>query len=112
MKSARYFSSQNFHNIHHHSVHNNIQLHIYIAVIFHQNIPRNIATATSFTRGDVIRNENVTQSGIHHLINPTNRGIDEQVQNGVMAQNKEANRYSNQNSLFFTRKFLIFSIGR
>lgn len=92
MKSARYFSSQSFHNIHHHTIHNNIQLHIYIAVILIQNIHRNIATATSFTRGDVIRNENVTQSGIPHLINPTNSGIEEHVQNGVMAQNKDANR--------------------
>lgn len=62
------------------------------AVIFIPNIPRNIAIATLFTKGDVIRNESVTPSDIHHLINPTKSGIDEQLQKGVIAPKKDANK--------------------
>jgi len=40
----------------------------------------------------VIRNESVTPSGIHHLINPTKSGIDEQLQKGVIAPKKDANK--------------------
>jgi hypothetical protein len=83
-----------------------------MAVIFHPKIPRNIATATSLTSGDVMRNEKVTPRGIHHLINPTNKGIEEQLQKGVTAPNSDAKRYSNPNNLFLYKKFLIFSIGR
>jgi len=77
-----------------------------------QKIPKNIAIATSFTNGEVIRKAKVTPSGIHALRNPTNKGIDEQVQKGVTAQNMDAKKYSSQNNLFLTKKFLIFSIGR
>jgi hypothetical protein len=83
-----------------------------MAVIFNQNIPKNIATATSLTSGEVIRKEKVTQSGIHHLINHTNKGIEEQLQNGVIAPKNDAKRYSSQNNLFLVRKSLIFSMGR
>ena len=83
-----------------------------MAVIFNQNIPKNIATATSLTSGEVIRKEKVTQSGIHHLINHTNKGIEEQLQNGVIAPKNDAKRYSSQNNLFLCKKSLIFCIGR
>jgi preprotein translocase subunit SecY len=71
-----------------------IPLATYIPVIFHPNVPANIATATSFTSGDVIRKAKVTPSGIPPLTNPMNSGIDEQEQKGVIAPNKEASRYS------------------
>jgi hypothetical protein len=60
----------------------------------------------------VIKNEKVTQSGIHHFRNPTKSGIELQVQKGVIAQNTEDNRYSSQKSFFLLRKFLTFSIGK
>ena len=60
----------------------------------------------------MIKNENVTQSGIHHFRKPTKSGIELQVQNGVIAQNKEDSIYSSQNSFFLLRKFLTFSIGK
>jgi hypothetical protein len=71
-----------------------------------------MAIATSFTKGEVIRKEKVTPKGIPPLRNPTNKGIEEHVQKGVIAPNNDAKKYSNQNNLFFVRKFLIFSIGR
>jgi hypothetical protein len=75
-------------------------------------MPRNMAIATSFTSGEVIRKAKVTPSGMPALRNQTNKGIDEQVQKGVTAPNNEANKYSSQNNLFLARKFLIFSIGK
>ncbi len=57
------------------------------------NKPRNMATATSFTNGDVIKKANVTPSGIPPFTNPIKSGIDEQEQNGVMPPNKEAKKY-------------------
>jgi hypothetical protein len=81
-------------------------------VILSPKIQRNIATATSFTSGEVMRNENVTPRGIHHLINPTNKGIEEQLQNGVIAPKNDAKKYCSQNNFLFVKKSLIFSIGR
>ena len=52
-----------------------------------------MATATSLTKGDVIRKANVTPKGIPPLTKPMNNGIDEQEQNGVMAPNMDARRY-------------------
>jgi hypothetical protein len=60
----------------------------------------------------VIKKEKVTPSGIPALRNPTKSGIEEQVQNGVMAPNSDAKKYSSQKSLFLVRKFLIFSMGK
>jgi len=68
--------------------------------------------ATSFTSGEVIRNAKVTQRGIPALKNPINKGIDEQVQNGVIAPNKEAKKYSNQKSLFLTKNSFTFFVGK
>lgn len=68
--------------------------------------------ATSLTSGEVIRKAKVTPRGIHALRNPTNSGIEEQVQKGVTAPKNEANTYSSQNNLFLVKKFLIFSIGK
>ena len=83
-----------------------------MAVTLIQKIQRNIAIATSFTSGEVMRKAKVTPSGIHALRNPTNKGIDEQVQKGVTAPNSEAKKYSSQNNLFLVKKSLIFSIGK
>jgi len=52
-----------------------------------------MATATSLTRGEVIRKENVTPKGMPPFTNPIKRGIDEQEQNGVIAPKKEAKKY-------------------
>lgn len=59
------------------------------------NEPRNIATATSLTNGDVIRKANVTPKGMPPLTKPINKGIEEQEQKGVIAPNRAANRYYN-----------------
>jgi len=53
-----------------------------------------MATATSFTSGEVIRKLNVTPRGIPPLTKPMNNGMDEHEQNGVIAPNKAANTYS------------------
>ena len=52
-----------------------------------------MATATSFTNGDVIRKAKVTPSGIPPFTKPINSGIDEQEQNGVMAPKNAAKTY-------------------
>lgn len=70
-----------------------IPLTTYINVIFHPKDPRNIATATSFTNGDVIKKENVTPNGMPPFTNPMNNGTEEHEQKGVIAPNSEANRY-------------------
>lgn len=46
----------------------------------------NSPIATSFTSGEVIKNENVTTNGIPPLTKPINKGTDEQEQNGVTPQ--------------------------
>jgi len=57
-------------------------------VVFTPNKPRNSPIATSFTNGDVTRNENVTPSGIPPRTNPIKSGTDEQEQKGVTVPNK------------------------
>jgi hypothetical protein len=49
-----------------------------------------MATATSFTKGEVIKNAKVTPSGIPPFTKPINKGIEEQEQNGVIAPKKDA----------------------
>ena len=71
----------------------NMPLMTYIIVACTPNEPRNMATATSLTKGEVIRNDSVTPSGMPPLTKPMNSGTDEQEQKGVTAPNKEANRY-------------------
>ena len=66
----------------------------YISVIFQPNMPIKRAKATSFTRGDVIKKENVTPNGIPPCTNPINKGTDEQEQKGVTAPNIDANKFS------------------
>ena len=63
-----------------------------MAVIFHPKSPINKATATSLISGEVMRNVKVIPSGIQAFKKPTNIGILEQVQNGVMAQNMADNK--------------------
>jgi hypothetical protein len=50
-------------------------------------LARRITEARS-TRGDEIKNENVTPTGSPALVNPMNNGIEEQEQNGVIVPNK------------------------
>jgi len=71
----------------------NIPLTTYIMVIFRPKVPRNIATATSLTSGEVMRKANVTPSGMPPFTNPMNKGMDEQEQNGVIAPKREAKKY-------------------
>ena len=52
-----------------------------------------MATATSFTSGEVIRKARVTPNGMPPFTNPMNSGMEEQEQNGVMAPNTAASRY-------------------
>jgi hypothetical protein len=42
--------------------------------------------------GEVMRNANVTPSGTPADRNPTNNGMEEQEQNGVITPNREASR--------------------
>ena len=65
----------------------------YTSVAFSPKSPRNMATATSFTKGEVIRNEKVTPNGIPPFTNPINSGMDEQEQKGVTAPKKDAKKY-------------------
>ena len=62
-------------------------------VILIPNAPRNMAIATSLTKGDVIRKANVTPKGMPPFTNPMNKGMEEQEQNGVMAPNRAAKKY-------------------
>jgi len=71
-----------------------------------------MATAISFTRGDVIKKAKVTPSGIPPFTNPIKRGTDEQEQNGVTAPKRDARKYSNPKRFLFVRKLRIFSIGK
>jgi hypothetical protein len=48
-----------------------------------------MASAISLTRGEVIRNENVTPRGIPLCTNPINNGIEEPEQKGVIAPKNE-----------------------
>jgi hypothetical protein len=112
MKSARYFSNLSLPKNRHQSIPMTIPLIIYIAVIFIPKIPRNMAIATSFTSGEVIKKAKVTPSGIPALRNPTNKGIEEHVQKGVTDQNSDAKKYSSQNNFLLVKKSLIFSIGK
>lgn len=68
--------------------------------------------ATSFTRGEVIKNAKVTPKGIPPLTKPINKGTDEQEQNGVTTPNKLAIRYSKPYNLFLERKFFTLSMGK
>jgi hypothetical protein len=65
-------------------------------VIFNQKIHKNIAIATSFTSGEVIKKENVIHNGIPHFKNHIKSGILEQLQKGVIAPKNEAKKYSSQ----------------
>jgi len=54
-----------------------------------------MAIATSFTRGEVIKNEKVTPKGIPPFTKPINRGTELQEQKGVIAPKVDAMKYSN-----------------
>lgn len=81
-------------------------------VAFSPNDPKNIAIATSFTKGDVIRKAKVTPSGMPPFTNPMKSGIDEQLQNGVIAPKRAAKKYWNPYNLRVVKKVLSLSIGK
>ncbi len=81
-------------------------------VIFKPNNPTNNPIATSLTKGEVIRKENVTPSGMPPLTKPMNKGTEEQEQNGVTTPKSEAIKYSKPYNLLRERKFLTFSTGK
>ena len=83
----------------------------YIAVALTPKVPRNIATATSFTRGEVIRKENVTPKGSPPFTNPMNRGIDEQEQKGVTVPRRAAMMFAHI-PLNLPIIFLVLSGGK
>src|SRR5690554_6685115 len=91
--SVRYFSSFNLPSSIPPKVPKRIPPAIYMMVDLIPNNPRNITTATSFTRGEVIRNDKVTPKGNPPFKKPINNGTDEQEQNGVMAPKNAANKY-------------------
>jgi hypothetical protein len=51
-------------------------------------------TRYSLTKGEVIRNENVTPNGTPALRKLINKGIEEHEQNGVIAPNIEASKFA------------------
>jgi len=63
------------------------------------------------TRGEDIRNENVTPIGNPALVKPMNRGMDEQEQNGVIVPSKAPNIFP-PIPLIFPRIFLDLSGGK
>ncbi len=64
-----------------------------------------MAIATSLTNGEVTRKANVILNGISPFTKPINKETDEQEQNGVIASNVEASKYSESKSLFRDKKF-------
>ena len=62
-----------------------------------------MATATSLTNGEVIKNEKVTPNGMPPLTKPINNGTDEQEQKGVTTPKMLAMKYSNPYNLFLDR---------
>ena len=62
-----------------------------------------MATATSLTKGEVIRKANVTPNGMPPFTKPMNNGMEEQEQKGVMAPKMEANRYCSPYRRWLTR---------
>ncbi len=57
---------------------------------FQPKIPISKTRLPRSTIGEEMRNEKVTPSGNPALVNPTNRGIDEQEQNGVTVPSSAA----------------------
>src|SRR6056297_2416156 len=63
----------------------------YAIAIRQLNILARRSTDAKSTNGDEIRNENVTPIGNPALVNPMNKGIDEQEQKGVTVPKRAAN---------------------
>jgi len=68
-------------------------------------------TEVKSTRGEEIKNEKVTPIGRPALVNPINRGIEEQEQNGVIVPNK-APRIFAETPLNLPSIFLDLSGGK
>src|SRR5688572_11093924 len=62
----------------------------YKPATFQPNNPKSSTSATSFTIGAEMRNENVTPSGTPVVTKPMNSGTAEQEQNGVTMPNSAA----------------------
>ena len=76
--------------------------------------PKILISSTSepkSTIGEDIRNENVTPSGSPALVNPINKGMEEQEQNGVTVPNKAAIIFA-PIPLNLPRIFLVLSGGK
>ena len=63
------------------------------------------------TIGDEIKKEKVTPNGSPALVNPINKGIDEQEQNGVTVPSKAAIQFADT-PLNFPMIFLLLSGGK
>ena len=61
--------------------------------IFHPNIPKSKTRATSFIIGEATRKEKVAPRGTPDCINPKNKGIAEQEQNGVIIPKSAATMF-------------------
>src|SRR5512135_2901740 len=79
----------------------------YIAATFQPKSPHRRTTATSFTIGEEIRNENVTPRGTPASTKPINRGTAEHEQKGVTTPSSEA-RIFPINSFLWERMRFVF----
>jgi len=68
-------------------------------------------TEAKSTRGEDIKNENVTPIGRPALVNPINKGMDEQEQKGVTVPSKAPNILA-QIPLNLPKIFLVLSGGK
>lgn len=103
-------SNHNISTITHTITQSHIHKIAYRVAIFQLNILPSMINTISFTRGDVTRNDRATPSGIRDLRNQINIGIDEQEQNGVITQRKQANKYDVPNRPLSIR-FLSVSLS-
>jgi len=83
----------------------------YTIAIFAPKILISITKLARSTIGDDIRNEKVTPIGNPALVNPINRGIEEQEQNGVTVPKRAAMIFA-QIPLNLDRIFLLRSGGK
>ena len=84
---------------------------MYIKAIFKPNIPKSKTKATSLIIGEATRKEKVVPSGTPASRKPINKGIAEQVQNGVIIPRSDANTLP-EYFLSPDSTFLIFYGGK
>ena len=83
----------------------------YAIAIFQLNILASNITEAKSTKGEDIKNENVTPIGKPAFVNPINNGIDEQEQNGVTVPSKADNIFA-VTPLYLPNIFLVLSGGK